>query len=60
MSAMWASGQILDAEAAQAAKDKAEGRTRATLSPAAIKRKLEAKKAKARAEKAAAAKRGDV
>jgi len=48
---MWASGQILDAEARQAAKDKAEGVTRVGLSPAALKRKLAAKKAAERAAK---------
>jgi hypothetical protein len=41
---MWASSQLLDEEARQEAKDKAEGVKRATLSPAALKRKLAAKK----------------
>ena len=41
---MWASSQLLEQEAIQDAKDKAEGIRRATLSPAAIKRKLAAKK----------------
>jgi hypothetical protein len=41
---MWASGQVLDEEARQKAKDKSEGVTRVGLSPAALKRKLAAKK----------------
>lgn len=49
---MWASGQELDEEARKTARDKADGVTRASLSPAAIKRKLAAKKAAARAMKA--------
>lgn len=50
---MWASSQRLDEEARQEAKDKAEGVRRAGLSPAAIKRKLAAKK---KAQRAAAKK----
>lgn len=42
---MWASSQILEKEARQAAEDKAAGLTRVGLSPAALKRKLAAKKA---------------
>jgi hypothetical protein len=49
MIAMWASGQMLDDEARKAAEDKANGTKRVGLSPAAIKRKLAAKKAAARA-----------
>ncbi len=45
---MWASGNILDEEARQKAKDAAEGVKRVGLSPAALKRKLAAKKAKAK------------
>lgn len=48
---MWASSQSLDDDARRDAKDKAEGIHRATLSPAAIKRKLAAKKAAARKAK---------
>ena len=48
---MWASGQELEAEARKAAKDRAEGVTRMTLSPEAIKRKLAAKKAAQKAAK---------
>lgn len=59
MIAMWASSQLLDAEARQEAKDKADGVKRATLSPAAIKRKLAAKKAAARAAKKASHGRRD-
>jgi hypothetical protein len=44
---MWASGQKLDEEARQKAKDDAEGVKRVGLSPAALKRKLKAKKAAA-------------
>jgi hypothetical protein len=50
---MWASSQELDAEARQRAKDKAEGVTRIGLSPAAALRRLEKKKAEARAAKKA-------
>lgn len=42
---MWASGQLLEEEARQRAKDKADGVNRVGLSPAALKRKLAAKKA---------------
>lgn len=52
---MWASGQLLDEEARQEAKDKADGVRRAGLSPAAIKRKLAAKKAAQREAKKKAA-----
>lgn len=48
MSAMFISGKILEKEE----RDRAEGKgPRVGLSPAALKRKLAAKKAKARAEK---------
>lgn len=50
---MWASEQELEDEARKAAKDTADGVRRATLSPAALKRKLAKKKADARAAKAA-------
>ncbi len=46
--AMHASGCELEAEARQAAKDKADGVRKIGLSPAALKRKLAAKKAAAR------------
>lgn len=52
MIAMWASGQELDEEARQAAKDKSDGTRRMVISPDAIKRKLAAKKAAERAAKA--------
>jgi hypothetical protein len=42
---MWVSGNLLEEEARQKAKDKAEGVIRVGLSPAALKRKLAAKKA---------------
>jgi hypothetical protein len=48
---MWASSNMLEAEARKAAEDKAQGVTKMTLSPAALKRKLAAKKAAARAAK---------
>lgn len=48
---MHASGQILENEAAQAARDKANGGQRVGLSPAEVKRRLALKKAKARAAK---------
>ena len=49
---MWASGQILDEEARKEAKDRADGfGKRVGLSPAAIKRKLAAKKAAEREAK---------
>ena len=50
---MWASGQELEAEARQAEKDKAEGVTRMTISPAALKRRLAKKKAAERAARQA-------
>lgn len=42
---MWASGQEIEEEARQKAKDKSDGVKRVGLSPAALKRKLAAKKA---------------
>jgi hypothetical protein len=47
------SGHILDAEARQKAEDRAAGVHRVGLSPAALKRKLKAKKDAARAKKTA-------
>lgn len=41
---MWASGEILAAEARQKAEDKAKGVHRVGLSPAAIVRRAKAKK----------------
>ncbi len=51
---MWASGEELDEEFRAASKDAAEGVKRYGLSPAAIKRKLAAKKKAAREAKAKA------
>jgi hypothetical protein len=48
---MWASGNILDEEARQKAKDEADGVKRVGLSPAALKRKLAAKKAAAKVKR---------
>ncbi len=52
--AMWASGQEQEADARQKAKDEADGTKRMGLSPAALKRRLAAKKAAAKAAKATA------
>lgn len=52
---MWASGQILEAEARQKAEDKAKNTQRYGLSPAAAKRMLAAKKAAQREERKRAA-----
>jgi hypothetical protein len=46
---MWASGQLLDAEARQKADDKAANVHRVGLSPAAILRRAKAKREAARA-----------
>ncbi len=48
---MWASGQILDEEARKEAKDRADGVVKIGLSPAALKRRLAAKKAAQKAAK---------
>ncbi len=49
---MYVSGQRIEAEQQQKAADKAEGVKRMGLSPAALKRRLAAKKAAAKAAKA--------
>jgi hypothetical protein len=49
---MWASSQMLEAEARRKAEDKAAGIHRVALSPAALKRRLAKKKAAERAAKA--------
>lgn len=54
---MWASGQILDAEARQKAEDKAKGVHRVGLSPAAIIRRAKAKKEAERVAKTKTARR---
>lgn len=54
---MWASGEILAAEARQKAEDKAKGINRIGLSPAAILRRAKAKKEAERAAKKKAASR---
>lgn len=51
---MWASGQELEHEARRKADDQAQGVTRTTLSPAALKRRLAKKKAAQRAGKGGA------
>lgn len=48
---MHVSGRLLDAEAEQKAREEAQGIKRVGLSPAALKRKLAAKKAAQRAAK---------
>lgn len=48
---MWASGQLLEAEARQKSEDKALGVTRVGLSPEALKRRAKAKKEAERAKK---------
>lgn len=55
---MWESGQELEAEARKAAKENAGLTAHMTLSPAALKRRLAAKKKKAREAKAKAAANG--
>jgi hypothetical protein len=50
---MWASGQILEAEARQKREDSAAGVHRVGLSPAAILRRAKAKKEAERAAKTA-------
>ncbi len=50
---MWASGQELEAEARQKAKDEADGTNRMKISPAALKRRLKAKREREKAAKKA-------
>jgi hypothetical protein len=49
--AMWASGQEQEADARQKAKDEADGTKRMQISPAALKRRLKAKRERERAAK---------
>lgn len=49
---MWASGQELDAEARKAAKDAVDATKRMRLNPAALAKRLAAKKKKQREAKA--------
>lgn len=51
MIAMWCGSQDFEAEARKKAEDKAQGINRVGLSPAALKRRLAAKKAAAREAK---------
>ena len=50
---MWASGQELEEEARQKLKDEANGTTRMQISPAALKRRLKAKREREKAAKKA-------